>query len=128
MYWKSPVTSTISVQERYLLKCYDILFVITCSLSSEICAKEYPEKYHPKEAGDKLWQWILRCYATPCSVYSCRAELHQQSSKDFSVTLHRPRMGAGEGKVGVVPPWCFSAAFLVPLLVSMTDSYPKESW
>ena len=88
----------MSVQERYLLECYGLSFVIACSLSSKSCAKEYPEKYHSKEAGDKLWQWTLRCYTTLCSVYSCPVELHQQSSSDISVTLQRPSMGAGEGK------------------------------
>lgn len=78
---ESPVSSMMTVQERDLLKCYDLSFVITCSLSSKICAKEYPEKCHSKEAGDKLWQWTLRCYATLCSVYSCPVELPQRSSR-----------------------------------------------
>lgn len=47
-----------------------------------------------------MWQWTLRCYATLRSGYSCSAELHQQSVRDISVTLHRPRMGAGQGKAG----------------------------
>lgn len=32
---------------------------MTCSLSSKISAKEYSEKYHFREVGDKLWQWAL---------------------------------------------------------------------